>query len=58
MKAPPQGPGADDITWPGQVAARGRRTPSTRKDKPQTSNLREPSTMDRKLPHSAAGMVS
>ena len=39
MKGPPLGPGGEDITWPDQVAPRGRRTPSTRKVKPQTSNL-------------------
>ena len=38
MKGPPLGPGGEDITWPDQVAPRGRRTPSTRKIKPQTSN--------------------
>ena len=39
MKSPPLGPGGEDITWPDQVAPRGRRAPSTRKVKPQTSNL-------------------
>ena len=38
MKGPPLGPGGVDITWPHQVASWGRRTPSTRKVKPQTSN--------------------
>ena len=39
MKGPPLGPGGEDITWPNQVAPRGRRAPSTRQVKPQTSNL-------------------
>ena len=33
MKHPPLGPGGEDITWPDQVAPRGRRTPSTQKFK-------------------------
>ena len=39
MKAPPLGPGGEDITWPDQVAPRGQRAPSTRNVKPQTPNL-------------------
>ena len=39
MRAPPLGPGGEDITWPNQVAPRGRKASSTRKIKPQTSNL-------------------
>ena len=39
MKGPPLGPGGEDITWPNQVAPRGRKSSSTRKIKPQTSNL-------------------
>ena len=39
MMAPPLRPGGEDIT-PDQVAPRGRRPPSTRKVKPQTSNPR------------------
>ena len=39
MEGPPLGPGGEDITWPDQVAPRGRKTSSTRKIKPQTSNL-------------------
>ena len=39
MKGPPLGPGREDIIWPDQVPPRGRRAPSTRKIKPQTSNL-------------------
>ena len=35
---PPLGPGGEDITWPDQVAPRGRKASSTRKHKPQTSN--------------------
>ena len=30
----------EDITWPDQVAPRGRKASSTRKIKPQTSNLK------------------
>ena len=33
-----EGPGGEDITWPDQVAPRGRKASSTRKIKPQTSN--------------------
>ena len=39
MKGPPLRPGGKDITWPNQVAPRGRKASSTRKIKPQTSNL-------------------
>ena len=39
MKGPPLGPDGEDITWPNQVAPRGRKASSTRKIKPQTSNL-------------------
>ena len=39
MEAPPLGPSGEDITWPDQVAPRGRKASSTRKIKPQTSNL-------------------
>ena len=39
MKGPPLGPGGEDITWPNQVAPRGRTTSSTRKLQPQASNL-------------------
>ena len=39
MEGPPLRPGAEDITWPDQVAPRGPKTSSTRKLKPQTSNL-------------------
>ena len=38
MKGPPLGPREEDITWPDQVAPRGRKSSSTRKIKPQTSN--------------------
>ena len=38
MKGPPLGPAGEDITWPDQVAPRGRKAPSTRKVK--TSNLK------------------
>ena len=39
MEGPPLGPGGEDITWPDQVALRGQKASSTRKIKPQTSNL-------------------
>ena len=39
MEGLPLGPGGEDITWPDQVAPRGRKASSTRKIKPQTSNL-------------------
>ena len=39
MEGPPLGPGGEDITWPDQVAPRGRKASSTRKNKPQTSNF-------------------
>ena len=38
MKGSPLGPAGEDITWPDQVAPRGRKASSTRKNKPQTSN--------------------
>ena len=38
LEGPPLGPGGEDITWPDQVAPRGRKASSTRKSKPQTSN--------------------
>ena len=40
MEGLPLGPGGEDITWPDQVAPRGRKASSTRKIKPQTSNLK------------------
>ena len=40
MEGPPLGPGGEDITWPDQVAPRGRKASSTRKIKPETSNLK------------------
>ena len=39
MKGPELGPRGEDITWPDQMTPRGRRTPSSRRVKPQTSNL-------------------
>ena len=39
MKGPPLGHGGEVITWPDHVAPRGRKASSTRKIKPQTSNL-------------------
>ena len=41
MEGPPLGPGGEDITWPDQVAPRGRKASSTRKIKPQTSNVKK-----------------
>ena len=38
LEGPPLGPGGEDITWPDQMAPRGRKASSTRKAKPQTSN--------------------
>ena len=49
MEGPPLGPGGEDITWPDQVAPRGRKASSTRKIKPQTSNLLMPSGLRTKL---------
>ena len=40
LEGPPLGPGGEDITWPDQVAPRDRKASSTRKIKPQTSNLK------------------
>ena len=40
MEGPPLGPGGEDITWPDQVAPRGRKASSTRKIKPQTQTFR------------------
>ena len=39
MKCPPLGPVGEDITWPDQVAPRGRNASSTRNLKPQSSSL-------------------
>ena len=39
MEGLPLGPGGEDITWPDQVAPRGRKASSTRKIKPQTSKV-------------------
>ena len=38
MTGPPLGPRGEDITWPNEVAPRGREASSTRKIKPQTSS--------------------
>ena len=38
MEGPQLGPGGEDITWPDQVAPRGRKASSTRKIRPQTSD--------------------
>ena len=38
MKGPPLGPVEEDITWPDQVAPRGRKASSTRNLKPQNLN--------------------
>ena len=40
MQGSPLGPSGEDITWPDQVAPRGRRKLITRQVKPQTSNLK------------------
>ena len=47
MKVAPLGHVGEDITWPDQVAPPGRRAPSTRNVKPQTSNP----THHRRLQH-------
>ena len=47
MEGPPLGPGGENITWPDQVAPRGRKASSTRKIKPQTSNHLLPSLYKR-----------
>ena len=39
MEGPPLGSGGEDITWPDQVAPRGRKASGTCKIKPQTSKL-------------------
>ena len=39
MKGHPLGPGGEDITWPDQVAPRGRKVSSTQNVKPQITNL-------------------
>ena len=46
MEVPPLGPAGEDITWPDQVAPRGRKASSTRKIKPQTSNQTTPAKRD------------
>ena len=46
MEGPPLGPGGEDITWPDQVAPGGRKASSTRKIKPQTSNLVDKQVFD------------
>ena len=51
MEGPPLGPGGEDITWPDQVAPRGRKASSTRKNKPQTSNLIGPEYEPRGIGH-------
>ena len=40
MEGPPLEPRGEDITWPDHLAPRGRKASSTRKVKPQTSNLK------------------
>ena len=49
MEGPPLGPGGEDITWPDQVAPRGRKASSTRKKK--NSNLKP------RRPHTPASIV-
>ena len=41
MKSRPLGSGGEHITWPVEVAPRGRKASSTCKIKPQTSNLKQ-----------------
>ena len=55
MQGPPLGPGAEDITWPNQVAPRGRKASSTRKLKPQTSDLVRPRDVFKFLKESKKG---
>ena len=52
MEGPPLGPGGEDITWPDQVAPRGRKASSTRKIKPQTSNH------NKEVPQLSIGVLS
>ena len=42
MEGPPLGPGWQDITWPDQMAPRGRKASSTRKIKLNPQNFRLP----------------
>ena len=44
LGGPPLGPGGEDITSPDQVAPWGQKVSSTRKIKPQTSNLVAPNS--------------
>ena len=46
MEGPPLGPGGEDITWPDQVAPRGRKASSTRNIKSGTWNLMHPSVLE------------
>ena len=56
MEGPPLGPGGEDITLPDQVAPRGRKASSTRKIKPQTSNLKSVGRL-RLVPHQVDPLV-
>ena len=53
-RAPHLGPGGEDFTWPDQVAPRGQKASSTRKIKPQTSNLKN-NRQQHRTPASARG---
>ena len=55
MKGPRLGPGGEDITWPEQVAPRGRMASSTHNHKPQTSH---PSSPSRALHGLAGGAIA
>ena len=58
MEGPPLGPGGEDITWPHQVAPRGRKASSTRKTKPQTSKFKQirsaEASIGRRMDHTSA----
>ena len=55
MEGPPLGPGGEDITWPDQVAPRGRKASSTRKIKPQTSSLKDIESRSETIPTTIHG---
>ena len=55
MEGPPLGPGAEDITWPDQVAPRGRKASSTRKTKLQASKPSHGGFFDQGIPEEVFG---
>ena len=55
MTGPPLGSGRENITWPDQVAPRGRKASSTRNIKHQTSNLYMDATTTQAMEHFRAG---